>query len=226
MQLRLHLFITSILVMKYYWIRTHWLVKKLFPNFVWSIPSNEKKVYLTFDDGPIPEITDFVLDQLDQHNAKATFFCIGDNIRKHPGIFKKIVAGGHSFGNHTFNHIKGWDTPLAAYIENVKRCAGAIDEITTDKRKLLRPPYAKITLSQSKELRKMGYKIIMWDVLSADFDQNISPQQCLENVIGNIRPGSIVIFHDSVKAFDNMKSALPQTLQFLKENGYSCAKLD
>lgn len=208
------------------WIRTHWLIQKLFPNYIWRVPTKDKVVYLTFDDGPIPEVTEFVLDQLKAYGAKATFFCIGDNIRKHPYIFKKIIDEGHAFGNHTFHHLKGWKTSQKAYIDDVALCQQAIDDLTTDEKKLLRPPYAKITLRQSKALRNKGYRIIMWDVLSADFDKSISPQQCLKNVVDNIGPGSIVIFHDSLKAVDNMKFALPATLQYLNKNGYSCAVLD
>ena len=211
--------------MKFYWIKTSWLIKKMFPNYIWSFASKDKKIYLTFDDGPIPEVTEFVLGQLRQYNAKATFFCIGDNIRKNPDLFKKIIAEGHAFGNHTFNHLNGWQTTEADYIENVRLCQREIDKLSADKLKLMRPPYAKVTLSQSRKLREMGYKIIMWDVLSADFDVNISPEQCLENVLKNIRPGSIVIFHDSVKAFANMKHALPATLKHLKENGYECVAI-
>ncbi|NUY81577.1 polysaccharide deacetylase family protein [Flavobacterium sp. MAH-1] len=211
--------------MKFYWIKTHWLIKKLFPQFVWSIASQHKKVYLTFDDGPIPEATGFVLEQLRNFNAKATFFCIGDNIRKNPDIFRQILAEGHTFGNHTFNHLNGWKTPEADYLENVRLCQDEIDALTTDESRLMRPPYAKVTSAQSRELRKLGYKIIMWDVLSADFDQSITPEKCLENVLKNIRPGSIVIFHDSQKALRNMSFALPETLKYLKENGFTCEAL-
>lgn len=211
--------------MKFYWIKTHWIIKKLFPQFVWSIASRHKKVYLTFDDGPIPEATGFVLEQLRRFNAKATFFCIGDNIRKNPDIFRRILAEGHTFGNHTFNHLNGWKTPEADYLENVRLCQDEIDALTTDESRLMRPPYAKVTSAQSHALRKLGYKIIMWDVLSADFDQSITPEKCLENVLKNIRPGSIVIFHDSQKALRNMSFALPETLKYLKENGFTCEAL-
>jgi len=211
--------------MKFYWIKTAWIIKKLFPGFVWSLPNKDKIVYLTFDDGPIPEVTDFVLGQLKAFGAKATFFCIGDNIRKNPDIFKRIVSDGHAFGNHTFNHLNGWKTPEAEYLQNVRLCQNEIDSLTQDKSRLMRPPYAKATRSQARKLRQMGYRIIMWDVLSADFDQCISPEKCLKNVLRNVRSGSIVIFHDSQKAFANMKYALPETLKYLKENGYSCAAI-
>lgn len=212
--------------MKFYWIKTHWLIKKLFPNFVWSIPSDEKKVYLTFDDGPIPEVTDFVLEQLAKFDAKGTFFCIGDNIRKNPDIFNKILDQGHAIGNHTFNHLNGWKTPEADYLENIRFCQVEIDKLTTDKSRLMRPPYAKVTGSQSRKIRKMGYKIVMWDVLSADFDLRITPEKCLGNVLRNVRPGSIVIFHDSQKAYPNLRYALPKTLEYLREHGYECAAIN
>lgn len=217
--------LSYLIAMKFYWVKTHWIIKKLFPQFVWSIASQQKKVYLTFDDGPIPNATGFVLEQLRNFNAKATFFCIGDNIRKNPDIFRQILAEGHTVGNHTFNHLNGWKTPEADYLGNVRLCQDEIDALTVDESRLMRPPYAKVTSAQSRALRKLGYKIIMWDVLSADFDQSITPEKCLENVLKNIRPGSIVIFHDSQKALRNMSFALPQTLKYLKKNGFTCEAL-
>lgn len=205
--------------MKFYWIKTHWLVKKLLPKYIWSIPSRDKTVYLTFDDGPTPGITEWVLDQLEQFNAKATFFCIGYNIAHNRSIFEKTVAAGHAIGNHTYNHMNGWKTDNAIYMENVEACEKEMEGINKN---LFRPPYAKVNRIQSKALLKKGYRIVMWDVLSADFDQNISKEKCLENVTKNIRPGSVVIFHDSVKASANLKYALPKTLQFLNDNGYRC----
>jgi len=208
--------------MKFYWIQTSRLIKKLFPKYIWEMPDSEKKIYLTFDDGPTPEITQWTLAQLRQYNAKATFFCIGDNIEKHPDIFKKVIAEGHSIGNHTFNHLNGWKTKTETYIQNTKQCNDSICNLTTDNCKLFRPPYGKIKKSQAKILLEQGYKIIMWDVLSADFDPEITPEKCLENVLSNIRPGSIIIFHDSIKAFKNLEYTLPKTLAYLKENGYNC----
>jgi len=211
--------------MKFYWIKTHFLIKKIFSGFVWDLPNKEKKVYLTFDDGPTPEITEWTLSQLRQFDAKATFFCIGENIQKHPEIFNKAIAEGHSIGNHTFNHLKGWETPTVDYIKNFKQCEIEISrhhQIDNPKSKLFRPPYGKIKFAQAGILKKRGYRIIMWDVLSADFDQDVSPEKCLENVIGNVSSGSVIIFHDSVKASKNLEYALPRTLAFLKEKGYKC----
>lgn len=208
------------------WIKTNWLVKRIFPKYVWSIPNNEKKVFLTFDDGPTPEITEWVLGELRNYNAKATFFCIGDNIRKYPAIFQKVLAENHSIGNHTFNHLKGWKTPTEDYIENAKLCQSEIENQKSEIRNLFRPPYGKIKSSQAKILRKMGYKIIMWDVISFDFDQTISREKCLENVLKNVESGSIIVFHDSKKAWQNLEYVLPKTLKFLNEKGFTCDKIN
>ena len=214
--------------MKLYWIKTHRLIKRFFPGFVWDVPTNTKTVYLTFDDGPTPEVTEWVLDELRKHDIKATFFCIGNNIENHPGIFKKVVAEGHAIGNHTFNHLNGWNTGHNNYLENTITTAKSISNHHPHQAAsgLFRPPYGKIKGSQAKALRALGYKIIMWDVLSADFDRTITPQQCLENVIKNTREGSIIIFHDSVKASENLRYALPKAIEYLKENNFNFGKLD
>lgn len=224
-----------------FWVKTNRFVKWLFPNYVWDIPNNERKVFLTFDDGPTPEITEWVLEQLKEYHAKATFFCIGNNIEKHPKIFQKIIAVGHSIGNHTYTHLNGWKTSTNDYVENTKKCAATITNIvpTTDtqqpttskvhpktkNQQLFRPPYGKIKPSQSKILRKLGYKIILWDVISYDFDLKTTPENCLANVLKNITPGSIIVFHDSVKAEKNLKYVLPKTLEFLKEKGFVCSSI-
>lgn len=217
--------------MKAYWIKTHSIIKKVFSNYVWDIPNNEKKIYLTFDDGPTPEITNWVLNQLEQYNAKATFFCIGKNIAAHSEIFAQIQAKGHSIGNHTYNHLNGWKTTIEEYIKNIQQCEvpiaiGISKQFANNKQqttnyKLFRPPYGKIKSVQAKKLRQQGYKIIMWDVLSADFDQNITKEECLNNVLSNTKSGSIIIFHDSVKAFKNLEYTLPKVLQYLTENHFS-----
>ncbi len=209
----------------WYWIKTNRFIKRIFSNYIWDIPTVEKKVYLTFDDGPTPEITAWVLNQLKEYEAKATFFCIGENIQKHPQIFNSILKDGHAIGNHTFNHYNGWQTATSDYIENVLSCKAAIRQLTTDNRQLFRPPYGKIKNSQAKLLLASGYKIIMWDILSADFDTQVRPEQCLENVLRNVRPGTIIVFHDSFKASKNLIYALPRTLQFLKENHYVCGEI-
>jgi peptidoglycan/xylan/chitin deacetylase (PgdA/CDA1 family) len=207
--------------MKYYWVKTHWLVKRLFGNYIWDLPPRGKTVYLTFDDGPTPQITNWVLERLEAHGAKATFFCIGNNISKNRAIFDRILLAGHAVGNHTFDHLNGWHVADGRYFESVTRCAQAMAESNAQSL-LFRPPYGKLKKTQSRHLRSLGYRIVMWDVLSADFDRAISPEKCLRNVIKNIRPGSIVIFHDSEKAFGNLEYALPKTLEFLSENGFRC----
>ncbi len=212
--------------MKLRWIKTHWIIKKLFSNYIWDIPNNENKIYLTFDDGPTPEITNWTLNQLEHYQAKATFFCIGDNLRKYPEIYQEIIKKGNAVGNHTFNHLKGWKTKTADYIENAKLFESELNKISTANCNLFRPPYGKIKPSQSKILRNEGYKIIMWDVLSADYDQSISPEECLENVIQNCKSGSIIVFHDSIKGFKNLEYVLPRTLEFIKEKGFVCEVLN
>ena len=218
-----------------FWVKTNYFVKKIFPNYVWDIPNKENKVFLTFDDGPIPEITEWTLEQLKKYDAKATFFCIGNNIEKHPEIFNNIITQGHALGNHTFNHLNGWKNSTEDYIENVKLCQSQItnpkshpsdSELAQQILNLFRPPYGRIKPSQSRILRKLGYKIIMWDILSYDFDQTITPEKCLDNVLKNLVNGSIIVFHDNVKAEQNLKYALPKTLAFLKEKGFVCAKID
>jgi peptidoglycan/xylan/chitin deacetylase (PgdA/CDA1 family) len=208
--------------MKFYWIKTNVLIKKIFTNYIWDIPTKKKIVYLTFDDGPTPEITEWVLSQLKKYDAKATFFSIGNNIEKYPGIFKTILQQGHAIGNHTHDHLNGWQTNQDYYLDNCKRCEEQILLYKKDSQqsKLFRPPYGKIKIGQTKQLIKSGYKIIMWDVLSADFDHSITPEKSLENVISNINRGSIIVFHDSVKAFKNLEYVLPKTLDFLKKEGY------
>lgn len=207
-----------------FWVKTNRLVKLLFPKYVWHMPHNTNSVYLTFDDGPTPEITAWILGQLDEYNAKATFFCIGQNIEKHPNIFYKIIAAGHAVGNHTYNHLKGWKTSTKAYVDNVKKCAALIQSIPENNTSsaLFRPPYGKIKPSQSKKLRNLGYTIIMWDVISMDFDQRISAEQCLENVLRHVESGSIIVFHDSVKASPHLQYILPKVLFFLQQKGFVC----
>ena len=215
--------------MKFYWIKTSWIIKKIFSHYTWDVSNLEKDktVYLTFDDGPIPEITPWVLSELKKHQVQATFFCIGENIKKNPEIFQTIVSEGHTIGNHTYNHLNGWKTTTAMYLANVVLCEETIQKNSNYNQKLtlFRPPYGKIKASQSRKLRRLGYKIIMWDILSADFDANVSQEQCLENVLSNIRPGSILVFHDSLKAFKNLVYVLPKTLMYLKENNFTCGVL-
>ncbi|WP_426095067.1 polysaccharide deacetylase family protein [Flavobacterium sp. DSR2-3-3] len=210
--------------MKFYWVKTNWIIKKIFSNYTWDVSNSGNTVYLTFDDGPIPEITTWVLEELKKYDLKATFFCIGENIEKHPEIFKKVIREGHAIGNHTFNHLNGWKTPTEAYIKNIKLCEEVIEKTTdyNSKSNLFRPPYGKLKTAQARAIEKLGYEIIMWDVLSADFDTTLSKEQCLNNVLSKVKPGSIIVFHDSIKAFKNLEYVLPKTLAFLKENNFNC----
>ena len=208
--------------MNFLWVKTNWILKKLFSQYVWDIRNIENKIYLTFDDGPIPEITEWVLEQLKKQNVKATFFCIGDNIDKHPDIFSKVIGEGHAIGNHTFNHLNGWKTTTEPYLANFQRCEETIQKsaINNPNSNIFRPPYGKIKRAQAKAIQQLGYKIIMWDVLSVDFDSTLSREKCLQNVLSNAESGSIIVFHDSVKAFKNLEFALPKTIKFLKEKGF------
>ncbi|MGB1308434.1 MAG: polysaccharide deacetylase family protein [Oceanihabitans sp.] len=212
------------------------VLKKMFPNYIWNIPTKQKVIYLTFDDGPTPEITNWVLDLLKQYNAKATFFCIGNNVAKHPEVFQDILKEGHIIGNHTYNHVKGWQTKTDAYVENVQLAAEVIEsqiKKSTFKNRLsktsnsessisnlFRPPYGQISPKQGKSLIKLGYKIIMWEVLSIDWELTVTPEKCLKNVITKAQPGSVVVFHDSVKASKNLKYALPKVLAHFSDLGY------
>jgi peptidoglycan-N-acetylglucosamine deacetylase len=206
--------------MDFNWVKTNSLIKKVFANLVWDIPNLDMKIYLTFDDGPIPVVTEWVLDLLKSEEIKATFFCIGDNIQKHPEVYKRILSEGHQTGNHTFNHLNGWKTDTENYIDNFKLCETEHLKLNTEYFFLFRPPYGKIKPSQSKKIRQLGYKIIMWDVLSYDFDPTISVEKCLENVISNTIQGSIIVFHDSLKAEKNLKYALPKAIHILKNKGF------
>ena len=200
----------------------------MYPNFLWRVKTDEKVIYLTFDDGPIPEITEFVLEELAKYQAKATFFCIGDNIQKYPNIFQKVINQGHSFGNHTFNHLKGWNTEDDIYIENFRKCNEIILQSNIKHRKTnneyFRPPYGRIKKSQAKEILKT-HTIVMWDVLSGDYDPSISRERVLKKSIQNSEAGSIVLFHDSIKASNNMMFALPRFLDHFSAQGFTFKNL-
>jgi peptidoglycan-N-acetylglucosamine deacetylase len=199
-----------------YFVRSPWWLQKLFSNRIWEIKSEGKKIYLTFDDGPHPVHTPFVLDELSKYNAKATFFCIGKNVDLYPEIYKRILTEGHKVGNHTQQHLNGWDTDDKTYLENVYVAAERIDS------DLFRPPYGRLKKFQEKVLiaSKYKFKIIMWTVLSGDFDETIPAKQCLENVLLKMKAGSIIVFHDSEKASERMRYALPKLLATLKEQNF------
>lgn len=224
-------------------------IQRLYPERVWAFSRKSNSVYLTFDDGPIPQVTPWVLAELKKHQAKATFFCIGENIQKHPEIFKQILSEGHAIGNHTFNHLNGWKTETSEYVENVEKAERQMLEdgrqkteeglqktsISTSSainnrkssivnhKSLFRPPFGKITSKQAKILKKRGFKIVMWDIISYDFDADISPEECLRNVLGKIQPGSVLVFHDSFKAEKNLRHVLPKVLDFISRKGWSCS---
>lgn len=217
--------------MKPYLVKTPKLIQRMFPRPVWTYPKSSTAVYLTFDDGPIPEVTPWVLRELNKYNAKATFFCIGENIYKHPEVFNTIVTDGHAIGNHTYNHLNGRKTDALVYVENVVKVNELLEQIQNptsslvQSTSLFRPPYGRITARQSKLLEKKGYKIIMWDVLSGDFDTSLSEEKCLQNVKKYIRPSSIVVFHDSLKAQKKLKYVLPKVLEYISERGWNCTSI-
>jgi peptidoglycan/xylan/chitin deacetylase (PgdA/CDA1 family) len=202
-----------------YFIKTPVLLKKIFPNQVWSVPTEEKKLYLTFDDGPTPGITEGVLEELKKFNAKASFFLVGKNVAQYPDLVKRIRKDGHAVGNHTYNHVNGWQTSAPSYVKNSLQCAEILDT------NLFRPPYGRITQAQTRIMNNR-YKIIMWDVLSGDFDHSISKDKVVKNVLNNTEAGSIIVFHDSVKAAARMQYALPRVLEHYAEQGFRFEKLE
>ena len=206
-------------------VKTPKLVKHVLPSLVWNIKTTEKVVYLTFDDGPTPEITDWVINTLDTFDAKATFFCIGNNIEKHPEIFKSIINKGHAIGNHTYNHLKGWKTKTKDYLINIYKTQLIIDSSYNSKPLLFRPPYGRIKLKQVKALSKLNYQIIMWNILSKDWDKTVEKEVCLKNVIQNTKEGDIVVFHDSIKASRNMQYTLPRMLDHFTKKGYEFKRI-
>lgn len=190
------------------------LLKPVYKDLVWDVPTSKKEVFISFDDGPVPVATPYALDVLKEFDVRATFFCIGDNVLKHPDIFQRVIDDGHRIGNHSLNHLNGWKYNDYSYVKNVLECARIVPS------RLYRPPYGKIKRSQTAALRKR-FSIIMWDVISGDFDRKITKEKCVENVVKNVVPGSIVVFHDSHKAYEKMSFALPIVLEQLKAQGYS-----
>ena len=214
-------------------VKTPKAARRLFPAALWKVRTREKILYLTFDDGPINEVTPIVLDYLKQYNAKASFFCIGKNITANPDIFHRIYEEGHTIGNHTQEHLNGWQTTNATYFENVEQCAatlraampqlvtpdGSAAETAISETNFFRPPYGKLSLTQYNYLKR-SYKVVMWDVLTFDFDLKVTKEQVLDNVLKNAVPGSVIVFHDSIKAKEKMLYALPKVLEHYTALGY------
>jgi len=187
-------------------------------SLVWQVKTDEKAVYLTFDDGPIPELTEQILGILAKYHAKATFFCVGENVARYPDIYAKILEQGHATGNHTHRHLKGWTTNNAEYLDDVNEAAKYIDS------SLFRPPYGLMSYRQAKTLIR-DYQVIMWSVLTKDYDPSVSREECLETAIQGVRPGAVMVFHDNIKAREKVLYALPQLLEYLEKEGYSSEKL-
>ncbi len=185
----------------------------LFKDAVWRFDKNDQVVYLTFDDGPIPEVTPCVLELLEKEDIKATFFCVGENVQKYPEVYDQILKGGHSVGNHTFNHWQGLKGNDTDFFSNIEKAGEFIDS------DLFRPPHGWLKNSQYKFL-KNKFRIIMWDLISCDYDRRIKPETVLKNVTDFVRPGSIITFHDSIKAKNNLMKALPLSIKWMKEQGY------
>lgn len=188
-------------------------VHRLFPELLWNVPVTQDVIYLTFDDGPHPDITPKVLNILSQFDAKACFFCVGNNVHKYPGIFHQVLDAGHLVGNHSYHHINGWRTPDEFYFEDVEKCNKLVQS------HYFRPPYGKILPSQMRYLKKY-YRLVMWSAITYDFDAEISKEDCLDISIGKTSRGSIVVFHDSLKAEENMLYALPRFLEYYSKKGY------
>ncbi len=203
----------------FYLVKTPWWLKRIYPGRIWDMGGKSKSIYLSFDDGPDPEVTPFVLDELARYGAKATFFCIGKNLKQHPELYRRILAEGHAVGNHSFDHLNGWKTNDDVYVENVLKAKEDIDSV------LFRPPYGRMSRKQQKQLSEHGFKTVMWSILSGDFDAGISPEQCGNNVVRNAESGSIIVFHDSRKASEKMSYALSLVLKYFSERGYYFEKI-
>lgn len=201
----------------------------MYPDRIWDASPQGRRLYLTFDDGPIPEVTPWVLEQLSQFNAKATFFSIGDNVSKHPEIFSQVLAESHAIGNHTHNHLNGWKTSPQQYLENVLKAQDIFLKagftVPRDSGMIFRPPYGKMTRKQEKLLTQKNFHIVMWDVLSYDFKEKLAPEKIFKKLTKKSRPGSILVFHDSLKAEKNLRAVLPRILEHYSEKGFLFDKL-
>jgi len=199
-----------------------WIFRFLFPKILWKVKTTQKEIYLTFDDGPTPTVTNFVLEELNKWNAQATFFCVGHNIEKHPDIYRQLQAQGHSIANHTYYHRKGTKTPNQEYYRDIEDCQKYM--IADNKMMLFRPPYGKIKYSQIKQLSKK-YRIVMWHIIAGDFLPKMTVKKCLRILIRNTQKGSIIVLHDNQKTFSILKEVLPQYLAYFSKKGYQFKKL-
>ncbi len=195
-------------------------LQRALPQRRWRVPAVPDALYLTFDDGPIPEVTPWVLEQLAVFDARATFFCVGQNLMRHPDVAQAVLAGGHRLANHTQHHLRGTQTPLDTYLADVAACQTLLDALQPDVARLLRPPYGRATLAQVRALQQASYGLVMWDVLTYDFDSSLSAAECLRQAVRHTRPGSIIVFHDSLKAERNLRAVLPQYLAHFHQNGF------
>jgi peptidoglycan-N-acetylglucosamine deacetylase len=205
-----------------FFVTTPWWLRKLYPGCIWDFKSSEKTIYISFDDGPHPTITPFVLKVLEQYNAKATFFCIGDNVKKHPEVYQQVIDAGHAVGNHTMHHVNGWKSADKDYLNDISQ---ANEYINTN---IFRPPYGRVTQRQIKLLSTglPHFSVIMWSVLAGDWVNTITPQKCFEHIKNNVYPGCIVVFHDSEKANERMRYALPRVLEHFSKQGYQFKKIN
>jgi peptidoglycan/xylan/chitin deacetylase (PgdA/CDA1 family) len=201
--------------------KTGWLLRTLFPQCKWKVQTEHKEIFLTFDDGPMPGVTDWVLNILKENQIKGTFFCVGDNIRKNPDLFKEIVKEGHAVGNHTYHHLKGWQTQNEAYYANVDNCALEMTKlgIMPQGKPLFRPPYGQIKPSQANYL-KDKFQLIMWSIVTGDFDKTLNQASCLQKAVKMTVPGTIIVFHDSFKAENNLRYLLPRYIERMTQLGY------
>jgi peptidoglycan-N-acetylglucosamine deacetylase len=199
-------------------------VQRFFPDRIWEGPAEERLVYLTFDDGPVPGITDFVLEELAKRDQRATFFMVGDNVRKHSSLALEVLKSGHQVGNHTYNHLHGWKTSTKIYLENVAACDRIFEEKLGIKSNLFRPPYGMLTPFQAGSLAKQK-RLVMWSLLSGDYDRRIPAQTLLREIKPKTAPAGIVVFHDQEKTNGHLQKVLPEYLDFLKDQKFSTGVL-
>lgn len=204
--------------------KTPALISRYFKQYVWQKPNTENRIFLSFDDGPIPVVTPWILDVLEKYNIPATFFCVGENISKHPEIFKQILNQGHAIGNHTYNHLKGWKTSKKIYLNNIKDTQEIMSTFGVET-SLFRPPYGKMTTAQSKAILDLGLDVIMWSVLSKDYSTNLLPKQVCDNIINHTKSGSIIVCHDNLKAFEALQEVLEKVIESLLGKGFVFSKL-